>query len=483
MKQTKTALIILSALMLTACKAVEAPQVASHELIKVSQPQTMEAISSPLKVTGEARGYWYFEADFPIELYDSEGELIGTGIGSAQTDWMTEEFVPFESEMEFEMPETETGTLVLRKDNPSDLPENDDQFEIPVKFEIPEEVEPVEYEVEEFVGNLEVPWSMAFTSESRMLVTERPGRLRIIENGVLQEEPLHVFEEVSSTGEEGLMSVVVDPNYQRNKWIYLSLAYQKEGEMKVKVLRFVDKRTRLEEESVIADNLPAARFHAGSRLAFGPDSRLYVTVGDALNREDAQDLESYAGKILRMDTDGSRPFDNPLPGHIYSYGHRNSQGLAWHPETGEMYSTEHGPSIFDGPAGGDEINRIVGGGNYGWPLVSHNEVREGTIPPIIQFTPAEPPGSLMIYSGNVFPQFKNNLFFGSLGGKGLVRVVLDPKDPDKVTFHEKLSEVSFGRIRDVIEGSDGFIYFSTSNRDGRGDPAANDDRIFRIVAK
>lgn len=488
MNKIKFTLIVFSALLLTGCKSAdiptetaEIPESVSHELIKVDSPRSREEVSSPVTISGEARGNWYFEADFPIQLYDAENNLLGTSIGTAQSEWMTEEFVQFKSELKFETPKTETGTLILRKDNPSGLTENDDQLEIPVKFGLPEAVIPVDYEVEEFASNLEVPWSIAFTSPERMLVTERPGRLRVIEKGVLKEEPLHVFHEVSSTGEEGLMSITIDPNYERNRWIYLSLAYEKEDEgMKVKVLRFVDKQNRLEEESVIIDDLPAARFHAGCRLAFGPDGKLYVTVGDALNRQDAQDLESLAGKILRIDKDGSIPPGNPLNGYIYSYGHRNPQGLAWHPETGDLYATEHGPSVFDGPAGGDEVNRIVAGGNYGWPLVSHDEKRDGTIPPLIQFTPAEPPGSLMIYSGENFPQFKHNLFYGSLKGEGLMRLILDPKDPNKISFNEKLPEVKFGRIRDVIEGPDGYIYFTTSNRDGRGNPAADDDRIFRI---
>lgn len=484
MKKLNYLLVLLVILLLPGCKQAEAPAKttapASNELIKVDSPQTGQTVSSPLSVSGQARGQWYFEADFPIELVDANEKVLGTGIGHAQSDWMTEEFVPFTSEIEFETPETKTGTLILHKDNPSGLPENDDELKVPVKFDLPEEAKPVAYKVEEFASGLEIPWSMAFTSPERMLVTERPGRLRIIENGKLKEEPLHVFPEASTTGEEGLMSIALDPNYVRNKWIYVSLAYQKGDAMKVKVLRFVDKKDHLEEESVIIDDLPAAKYHAGCRLKFGPDNELYITVGDALERQKAQDLSVLNGKILRINTDGSRPLDNPMQGLIFSYGHRNPQGLAWHPETGQMYETEHGPSIFDGPEGGDEVNRILGGGNYGWPLVSHDGVREGTIPPIIQFTPAEPPGSLMIYSGAVFPQFKYNLFFGSLGGEGLMRLVLDPKDPDKIIFHEKLPEVKFGRIRDVIEGPDGYIYFSTSNRDGRGKPAPTDDRIFRI---
>ncbi|MDH5596531.1 MAG: PQQ-dependent sugar dehydrogenase [Candidatus Peregrinibacteria bacterium] len=340
----------------------------------------------------------------------------------------------------------------------------------------------VSYRTEEFAGNLEVPWGMAFTSDSRMLVTERPGRLRVIENGALKPVPLHIFPEVSSFGEEGLMSITLDPDYQNNHWIYLSLVYETEDKMILKVVRFTDMKDQLEDAMVIIDDLPAAKFHAGSRIKFGPDKKLYITVGDALDRNQAQKLDSLAGKILRLNKDGSIPDDNPFEGSaIWSYGHRNPQGIAWHPETGEMYSTEHGPSTFDGPRGGDEVNHIVPGGNYGWPLVSHDRNLEGMITPIVQFTPAEPPGSLMIYSGKLFPQFKNNLFFGSLKGEGLMRITLSETDPNHAVSTEKLFAGEFGRIRDIIEGPNGSIYFSTSNQDGRGDPKEGDDKIYKLV--
>jgi glucose/arabinose dehydrogenase len=335
--------------------------------------------------------------------------------------------------------------------------------------------------VEEFVSGLEIPWDMAFTSDERMLITERPGRLRVVNSGKLETEPLHTFPEVSSTGEEGLMSVELDPDYPKNKWIYLSMAYMNNGVMKVKVVRFTDSGNHLENETPIIDELPAARYHAGCRLAFGPDGKLYISVGDALERDQAQNLNTLNGKILRLNKDGSVPADNPFENSpIWSYGHRNPQGIDWNDENGEMYSTEHGPSTFDGPPGGDELNHIIKGGNYGWPLVSHDRTAEGTIPPMIQFTPAEPPGSVLVYSGKAFPQFKNNIFFGSLGGEGLLRLEINPNQPDKVLSHEKMPQVDFGRIRNVIEGPDGFIYFSTSNRDGRGSPASDDDHIFRI---
>lgn len=341
----------------------------------------------------------------------------------------------------------------------------------------------VPYHIEEVATGLRVPWSIVFTSPQRMLVTERPGRLRVVQDGVLVEQPLRTFSEVSTGGEEGLMSLALHPEYPKNKFLYVSYAYEVGNEMFVKVVRFRDDGDRLQDDTLIMDLIPAAQYHAGCRIAFGPDGKLYITTGDATNRQIAQDLSSLGGKILRVNDDGSVPADNPFPDSpVWSYGHRNPQGIAWTAD-GSMYSSEHGPSVFDGPAGGDEVNHILKGANYGWPLVSHEERREGTVPPLITFTPAEPPGSLLAYSGRVFPQFRDNLFFGSLGGQGLMRLVVDEVNPALVVRYEKLAEVKYGRIREVMEGPDGLIYFSTSNRDGRGNPAVSDDRIFRLVPR
>lgn len=332
------------------------------------------------------------------------------------------------------------------------------------------------YTVEEVVRGLEIPWSIVFTSQDRMLVTERPGRIRVIQNGNLIQQPLHTFSEVSVGGEEGLMSLALDPHYAENKLVYVSMAYEQGGNMFVKVERFKDDGNSVSGRTVIVDKIPAAQFHAGSRIAFGPEGKLYITTGDATNKDLAQNSNSLAGKILAVNSDGSGL-------EIYSLGHRNPQGLAWHPITKELYSTEHGPSVFDGPAGGDEVNHIVKGGNYGWPLVSHNKTRAGTVAPLLVFTPAEAPGSAMFYSGDVFPQFKNNLFFGALKGEGIIRVVLDEQDPKNVISREKISGINVGRIRDVVQGPDGYIYFSTSNRDGRGEVNSGDDKIYRLRPK
>jgi glucose/arabinose dehydrogenase len=156
--------------------------------------------------------------------------------------------------------------------------------------------------------------------------------------------------------------------------------------------------------------------------------------------------------------------------------------LAWNNETGQLYETEHGPSVFDGPAGGDEVNLIVAGGNYGWPLVSHDGILEGATSPLLTFTPAEAPGSAMFYSGSAFPQYANKLFFGALRGAGIVVVEFARDNPEKVISYEKL-DVDVGRVRDVVEGPDGYIYFTTSNRDGRGNVRDGDDKIYRLVPR
>lgn len=340
----------------------------------------------------------------------------------------------------------------------------------------------VSWKVEPVVENVEVPWSIAFTSPERMIFTERTGKLRVVNNGQLSAEPLITFSEVSQTGEEGLMGLTLHPDYQNNKWIYVSLAYPRGNDLFVKVVRLIDAGDSARVEKVIVDSVPAARFHAGSALRFGPDGKLYITTGDGLDRNQAQNLNSLAGKILRVNDDGTIPVDNPFPNsRIWSYGHRNPQGIDWHPLSLQLYSSEHGPTGFDGPGGGDEVNRIQSGGNYGWPVVSHERTKEGMISPLVLYTPAEAPASGTFYDGSAFPQFTNDYFIGALRGEGLLRLEFSDTDPNVIEEQEKLFGNEYGRIRAVTVGPDGYIYFSTSNRDGRGSIHAQDDHIYRIV--
>jgi aldose sugar dehydrogenase len=338
------------------------------------------------------------------------------------------------------------------------------------------------YKIEIVTRGLYVPWSIVFTDSSRILLTERNGKLRIIQNGTLNEKPLHVFSEVSSRGEEGLMGLAIDPDYDSNSIIYVSYAYPGEGDLFVKVVRFKDNRDFLSDEKTIIDNIPAARFHAGCRIRFGPDGKLYITTGDATDGGRAQELDRLEGKILRLNPDGSVPADNPFAGSpVWSYGHRNPQGIDWFPGSEILYSTEHGPSGFDGPGGGDEVNVIFKGKNYGWPIVHHMEHKEGMEDPVLEFTPAVAPASGMFYKSGIIKEFKNNFLFGCLRGEGIIMVIVDEDDPAKVISFEKIKDVDFGRIREITEGPDGAIYFSTSNRDGRGDVRDGDDKIYRIV--
>ncbi len=340
------------------------------------------------------------------------------------------------------------------------------------------------FRVETVISNLEVPWSIVFAPDGRMFFTERPGRVRVFEQGKLRPEPVAVIPDVEPTGESGLMGLTLHPQFAQNHLLYLAYAYRSGGEQLVRVLAFREANDTLTDRKVIIENIPAAQFHAGTRLRFGPDGKLYVTTGDATTREIAQKLDSLGGKVLRLNDDGTVPPDNPFVGQqnarpeIWTYGHRNSQGIDWQPVTNLLFETEHGPSGFDGPGGGDEVNIVERGKNYGWPVIHHQQTRAGMESPLLEYTPACAPASGAFYRGTALKQFTGNFFFGCLRGEGLQRVVLDGR---KVVSQERLLEHRLGRIRDVAEGPDGALYFSTSNRDGRGSPARDDDRIMRLV--
>jgi len=341
----------------------------------------------------------------------------------------------------------------------------------------------VSFRVETVVGNLAVPWSIVWAPDGRMFFTERAGRVRVYESGKLRPAPLLTVDDVEQTGESGLMSLALHPQFASNHLLYLSYAYKGDGQ-RVRVVRYKETSTGVVERKVIVENIPAAQYHAGCRLRFGADGKLYITTGDATKRALAQQLDSLAGKTLRLNDDGTVPPDNPFVGQanarpeIWSYGHRNAQGLDFQPSTNLMFQTEHGPSTFDGPGGGDEVNIVEKGKNYGWPVIHHRETGSGMESPLLEYTPACAPASGAFYRGTVFPQFSGNYFFGCLKGERLIRVVLNGR---QVVTQENLLEGKYGRIRDVAEGPDGFLYFSTSNKDGRGTPASDDDRIIRLV--
>lgn len=358
--------------------------------------------------------------------------------------------------------------------------------DIPASKNVPQ------FAVETVATNLEVVWSIVFAPDNRMFFTERPGRVRVIENGKLRADAFFVVPDVEPTGENGLMGMVLHPNFAENHYVYLAYAYRlpNGGDQKVRVARYRENGATLIEPQTIIENIPAARYHSGTRLKFGPDGKLYVTTGDATNQSEAQKLNTLAGKTLRLNDDGTIPADNPFINEknarpeIWTYGHRNAQGMDFHPESGLMFQTEHGPSLIDGVSlfkrsGGDEVNIVERGKNYGWAKISHEMRRDGMETPIVQYSPAIAPASGMFYRGAMFPELKNNFLFGALKSEMIVRLVLDNR---KIVSQDKLFTKKYGRIREISEAPDGSIYFSTSNRDGRGDPTKEDDRILRLSA-
>ncbi len=347
------------------------------------------------------------------------------------------------------------------------------------------------YAVSPVVGGLDTPWSIAFTGPDRFLVSERPGRIRVVENGKLSDTSLTSVSTVEvNNGEGGLMGLAVDPDYATNKLVYACYTYNSgEGAngVSARIIKFTDNGTNAGTQQQVL-KIPNSHWHSGCRLGFGPDKFLYVTNGDSSEPDKAQVDSSMSGKILRITTDGAAAPGNPVAGNpMYSKGHRNPQGIAWQPGTNQLFSAEHGPSNTGSGilarTGGDEVNRIVPGGNYGWPLISHNETRAGMINPVAMYDPAIAPGGIMFYNGTLLPQFKGKLLVAALGGKALHMLTFKTDDPATVASRSTVSGVSIGRIRDVVQAPDGSIYISSSNKDGRGTPTGNDDQVYRLAPR
>lgn len=334
--------------------------------------------------------------------------------------------------------------------------------------------------VEVVAENLVVPWSIDWTPDGTVLFTERVGDLRYIQDGTLAPEPL--FSLSANTIEGGLLGVAVDPNFQENNYIYLYYTHDEpdSNTNANKAVRYTFVDGSVTEDLVLIEDIPGGAFHDGGRIQFGPDGKLYIATGDGGYPDLAQDLDSPAGKILRINPDGTIPEDNPFEGSpVWSLGHRNPQGMDWD-ESGNLIVAEHGPSGWRGVAH-DELNLITPGTNYGWPVIIGDETAEGMQTAIFNTGNGTwAPSGAEFYDGDKIPQWTGKYFVATLRGSHLHMVDFDLQE-NTVVSHSRLFQDEFGRLRDVQTGPDGFLYLLTSNRDGRGPASPNDDRILRIV--
>jgi len=330
----------------------------------------------------------------------------------------------------------------------------------------------VRFRVETVMTDLEIPWSLTFAPDGRLFITERPGRVRIVNLSTLSSELALTLDGVYAQGEAGLLGLTLDPNFAQNNLVYLYYSAVAGGGAVNRIERYREVAGRLAERVVLLDGIPASTIHDGGRLKFGPDGFLYATVGDASNTDFSQDVASTAGKVLRITSSGASAPGNRFSSPMFSFGHRNPQGVDWHPATGDLWASEHGPS------GNDEINVIQSGANYGWPNIQGSATASGMQPPIVFYSSTIAPSGIAFYRGQRIPQFANNLFVAALRGTHLLRLTTDAR---RVVTQERLLDGQFGRLRDVVTGPDGHLYFCTNNRDGRGNPTAGDDRVLRIV--
>lgn len=319
-------------------------------------------------------------------------------------------------------------------------------------------------DIEIIANSLQIPWEITFLPSGEMLVTERTGNLLKIG----KDKTIIKIEGVEHAGEGGLQGMALHPDFLNNNWIYLYLTTKNNNSLINRVERYKFTNEKLSDKTIIIDNIPGAKFHDGGRIKFGPDNKLYITTGDATERDSAQDLNYLGGKILRLNDDGSIPEDNPFGTVVYSYGHRNPQGITWD-DKGNLWATEHGRSV---PLSGyDELNIIEAGNNYGWPIIQGAEEKEGMVTPVIQsgadFTWAP--------AGAAF--WDESIFFAGLRGEALYEFNIKTKELKTHFFKD------YGRLRAVVLGSDKFIYISTSNTDGRGNINKEDDKIIKINPK
>ena len=316
--------------------------------------------------------------------------------------------------------------------------------------------------VETLAEKLDVPWAITNYKET-FYITERNGSIARVTDGLMSREPVQLKEDVLQYGEGGLLGFVLHPDFEDNHLAFAYHTYGTTEDVKNRIVLIKSENGSWREVQALLEEIPGAIYHNGGRLAIGPDNNLYVTIGDATEPDDAQDPDSLSGSILRMELDGSIPKDNPFPdSYVYSYGHRNPQGLTWDKVNGTLYESEHGPS------GRDEINIIKAGENYGWPIVTGTEEKDGMQPPIFQSGDNTWAPSGMVHH-------EGSLFVASLRGEMIRIFEIDGKKDYQLVEN-------FGRIRDVLLDGETF-YAITNNTDGRGNPIPTDDRLIKIQLK
>lgn len=318
--------------------------------------------------------------------------------------------------------------------------------------------------------NLDTPWALAMLPDGKLLVTERLGRVTIIDpSGADNPIVAGTLSSVKEVGEGGLLGIALHPEFSRNNAVYLYYTYFAVGNDTFnRVVRMQLNGNTLEGEQIIVDRIPGASNHNGGRIAFGPDGHLYIGTGDAQNPTQAQMTSTLGGKILRVTDEGKTPSDNPFNNLVYSYGHRNVQGITWD-DTGALWATEHGRSGVQ--TGLDELNLISKGSNYGWPTIEGDKTQSGMV------APAAHSGDSETWAPSGAAYTNKAVYFSGLRGRGLYKASVSN---GKVTSIQKHLDNKYGRIREVITAQDGMLYITTSNRDGRGLPGAGDDKIVRI---
>jgi glucose/arabinose dehydrogenase len=339
------------------------------------------------------------------------------------------------------------------------------------------------YHDETYADHLDTPWEMMFAPDGRLFFTQRPGSVAVVDNGKVSVW-LGLDSVVLEVGESGLLGLTLDPQFSQNGYVYIGYTYAASKAP----LKLVNKLVRYKEnaskkpvfDKVLMDGIEGNYVHNSGPLEFGPDGMLYWAVGERYMPDLAQDPNVLNGKILRLTSSGEIPSDNPNPqSYIYSLGHRNPQGLAFHPQTQELWSTEHGPSEEQGCCL-DEINRILPGHNYGWPIIRGSETKPGLDAPVYHSgdtTTWAPTGGIFITQGD----WQGSLVFTGLRGQALYRAVFDPSDATKIQRVDRYLYQKLGRLRNVIQGPDGKLYIAVSNQDGRGDPLTVDDRIIALT--